>query len=97
MAYTPRLLFFAARNWKRVLPLMQDERVPLALKAGTALLGVLIISPLDVFGDIPVLGFLDDAVLLTMLASAFVFAATRLVQQRVSPARASAGLPMVRP
>lgn len=81
MATTPRLLFSALRNWRRALPLMRDERVPTALKAGTALLGVLILSPIDVFGDIPVLGVLDDAVLLTLLCSAFVVLATRLTMK----------------
>jgi uncharacterized membrane protein YkvA (DUF1232 family) len=96
MAYAPRILFSALRNWKRVLPLMRDERVPLALKAGTAALGLLIISPIDVFGDIPVLGLFDDAVLLSLLAAAFVYAARMLTERQAAPRQAAAGLPMVR-
>lgn len=56
---------------------MRDERVPVALKIGAGVLGVLIVSPLDVFADIPVIGLLDDAVLLTLLCSLFVRLATR--------------------
>lgn len=62
---------------------MRDERVPVVLKAATALLGVLILSPLDVFGDIPILGVLDDAVLLTLLCSVFVMFATRMTLKPV--------------
>lgn len=69
-----------------VIPHMRDSRVPFALKAATAALGVLIISPLDIFGDIPVLGLLDDAVLLTLLSMAFVAAARTIVER---PARAA--------
>ncbi len=84
MAATPRLLFAAARNWKRVLPLMRDARVPLQFKIGTLALGALIISPIDVFGDIPVLGWFDDALLLTLLCSAFVWIATRMTLKPVT-------------
>lgn len=70
-----------------VLPHMRDRRVPFALKAATAALGVLIISPLDIFGDIPVIGLLDDAVLLTLLSMAFVAVARAMVER---PARATA-------
>lgn len=94
MAY-PRILMAAGRNFRRMLPLMRDERVPLAMKAGTAMLALLIISPLDVFGDIPVLGLLDDAVLLTLLCSAFVWLATRLVEKNVTPVREISAPPMI--
>lgn len=95
MAY-PRVLLAAGRNFRRMLPLMRDERVPLAIKAGTAMLALLIISPLDVFGDIPVLGLLDDAVLLTLLCTAFVWLATRLIEKNVTPRREISAPPMVR-
>lgn len=85
----PRVLFAAARNFKRMVPLMRDERVPLAMKAAAAVLAILIISPLDIFGDIPLLGMLDDAVLLTLLCSAFVWLATRAVQKNVTPVTAA--------
>lgn len=91
----PRVLMTAGRNFRRMLPLMRDARVPLAMKACTAVLALLIISPLDVFGDIPVLGLLDDAVLLTLLCSGFVFLASRLIEKNVTPARVISGPPMV--
>lgn len=94
----PRVLFAAARNFSRALPLLRDTRVPVQLKLGTALLALLIISPLDVFGDIPVLGFLDDAVLLTLLCWAFVTLARRLLEKDVTMTseRHVSGLPQVR-
>jgi len=82
---TPRIVFSALRNFRRVLPLMRDERVPLALKAGAIVTGLLVISPLDIFGDIPILGLLDDAVLLTLLATLFVALATRATMKNVTP------------
>ncbi len=87
----PRLLFSAVRNFKRVLPLMRDERVPAPLKLAAALLGLLIISPLDVFGDIPILGLFDDAFLLTLLCAAFVWGATRVIEKNVTPGRVEIG------
>lgn len=80
----PKIAFALMRNFRRVLPLMRDARVPAGLKLGTALMGLLIISPLDIFGDIPVLGLFDDAVLLALLAAAFVLLATRATQRVVS-------------
>lgn len=94
MAY-PRMFLAAGRNFRRMLPLMRDARVPTAVKASTAILALLIVSPLDVLGDIPVLGLLDDAVLLTLLCSAFVWLATRLVEKNVTPVREISGPPMV--
>ncbi len=66
-----------------VIPHMRDARVPVALKAITVLLAVLVISPLDIFGDIPVLGLLDDAVLLTLLSMGFVAVARAIVERPV--------------
>lgn len=61
-------LFLAAKTAIfRTVPLMLDTRVPLALKLAAAVIGVLVISPIDIFSDIPVLGALDDAVLLSVL------------------------------
>lgn len=61
----------------RVLPLMRDSRVPVWLKAGAILAGVFIVSPLDPLSDIPVLGLIDDAVLLLLLSKLFVALAQR--------------------
>lgn len=76
---------------------MRDERVPGGLKAITAVLALLIISPLDIFGDIPVLGLFDDAVLLTLLCMFFVWLAGQSVEKNVTPVRRKniGGPPMV--
>jgi len=93
----PRLLYSAARNFKRAWPLLRDERVPVSLKAISGILALLIISPLDVFGDIPILGVLDDAVLLSLLCMLFVWLATQSIEKNVTPARCrDAGPPMLR-
>lgn len=94
----PRLLYVAASNFKRAWPLLRDERVPTGLKAVTGILALLIISPLDVFGDIPVLGLFDDAVLLSLLCVLFVFLATQTIEKNVTPVRRRdvSGPPMVR-
>jgi uncharacterized membrane protein YkvA (DUF1232 family) len=73
-----RLLAGVKAALPRVLPLFRDRAVPLWLKAATGFLAVLIVSPLDLFGDIPLLGFADDAALLALLATAFVSLATSL-------------------
>lgn len=67
----------------RVIPLMRDARVPAALKASTIALGIVVVSPLDLFGDIPLLGALDDAALLSLLCYAFVRLAERHTAVRV--------------
>lgn len=82
---SPKVTFALLQSFRRVLPLMRDERVPLGLKIGAAVMGLLIISPLDIFGDIPILGLLDDAVLLALLGAVFVLLATRATQRVVSP------------
>lgn len=77
---------------------MRDERVPAGLKMMTGVLALLIISPLDVFADIPVLGLLDDAVLLSLLCMFFVWIATQAIEKNVTPQRRHdiGGPPMVR-
>lgn len=74
-------LFFAAKSAIfRAVPLMRDERVPLALKLAAAAMALLVISPIDVFGDIPVLGALDDATLLILICMWFVSQAAKRVE-----------------
>jgi len=74
-------LFYAAKTAiLRTVPLMRDNRVPVALKALAAVLAILVVSPIDLFGDIPVLGVLDDAALLTLLCMAFVHVAGKHVE-----------------
>jgi len=65
-------LWALRRNAARVARLFLDQRVPLPLKAATALAGLLIVSPIDLFGDIPLLGILDDTMLLVLLGWLFL-------------------------
>jgi uncharacterized membrane protein YkvA (DUF1232 family) len=67
-----KMFWAMRRNATRVARLFLDQRVHLALKASTALAALLIISPLDIFGDVPGLGLVDDTALLMMLAWVFV-------------------------
>ena len=60
-----RLLLAAKTAIFRTVPLVRDARVPTSLKLIAAAIALLVISPIDVFRDIPVLGALDDAALLT--------------------------------
>ena len=75
-----RLLFAAKTAIFRTVPLLRDGRVPLALKLIAIAIGLVVISPVDLFGDIPVLGALDDAALLTLLCMWFVSQASRHVE-----------------
>ncbi len=80
------------RALPRLLPLMRDVRVPLWLKLAAAVAAVLVISPLDLLGDIPVIGVLDDVALLGLLATGFVYVADRFVvdtMRTVQPAPAA--------
>jgi uncharacterized membrane protein YkvA (DUF1232 family) len=65
----------------QLLPLMRDARVPQWLKTSTIVSALLIVSPLDLLGDIPVLGIFDDATLLAILMTAFVHFATSMRRQ----------------
>lgn len=73
---------------------MRHPRVPFALKAGTLLVALVIVSPVDIFGDVPVLGLLDDAMLLALLATVFVqVAGWLLVRDAREPVRVGASRP----
>ena len=74
-----RLLLAAKTAIFRTLPLVRDARVPTSLKLIAAAIALLVISPIDVFSDIPVLGALDDAALLTLLCMWFVGQASKHV------------------
>jgi uncharacterized membrane protein YkvA (DUF1232 family) len=79
----------------RLLPLLRHPGVPFWLKAGTVAGALFVVSPLDLLGDIPVLGLFDDATLLALLTSLFVVLAEAALQRR---ARARASEPrIVRP
>jgi uncharacterized membrane protein YkvA (DUF1232 family) len=72
-----KLLLTSRRTAVRAYGLVRDARVPLRLKL-TALAALLfILSPLNILGDIPLLGIADDAVLVALLLSWFVRAASR--------------------
>jgi len=83
--------FFSLRSdLPRIVPLMRHPNVPLWAKGAAIAVAVLIISPLNVLGDIPFLGFLDDAALLGLLVHFFVsFAQQRIVaeEKNVTPVR----------
>jgi len=67
----------AASEVPRLVPLMRDARVPLWSKIATAVVALLVISPLNLFGDIPGLGFIDDATMLLFVVHVFVNFAER--------------------
>ncbi len=66
---------------------MRDTRVPFALKAGTLAVALLVVSPVDLFSDIPGLGLLDDAALLSLLCYWFV----RLASRHTEPQAVTSG------
>jgi uncharacterized membrane protein YkvA (DUF1232 family) len=74
------LLLAAKKAIFRTIPLARDARVPANLKLIAAAIGLLVISPIDLFGDIPVLGALDDAALLTLVCMWFVSQASKHVE-----------------
>ncbi len=57
--------------------LMRDPLVPLRLKLIALALAVLILSPLNILGDLPLLGLVDDVALLGLVAGWFIGAAAR--------------------
>jgi uncharacterized membrane protein YkvA (DUF1232 family) len=67
-----RLLLSSRRNLGRSWTLVQDVRVPLRLKIVLLAAALFIISPLNILGDIPLLGIVDDAALLALLLAWFV-------------------------
>jgi uncharacterized membrane protein YkvA (DUF1232 family) len=75
-----RLLLAAKTAIFRTVPLVRHARVPTSLKLIAAAIALLVISPIDVFSDIPVLGALDDAALLTLLCMWFVAQASKHVE-----------------
>ena len=90
-----KMLAATRRAIPRILPLFRDARVPLWLKLATAVTAVFIISPLDIFSDIPIIGILDDAALLALLANLFVMFADRSLMRNVTPAAARHAEPRV--
>ncbi len=91
-----RTLAAAARELPRLIPLMRNPAVPGGAKIAAVAAAALIVSPLDIFGDIPILGQIDDVVLLGYVVHLFVkFAEKSLanarVERNVTPASATGG------
>ena len=61
----PKTAMLAAR-------LFLDTRVPALLKLGAAAAALVVVSPADLLGDVPLLGPIDDIALLMLLATMFV-------------------------
>ncbi|MDB5071420.1 MAG: hypothetical protein JWM87_2531 [Candidatus Eremiobacteraeota bacterium] len=91
-----RLLLTSRRTLARAFELVRDPRVPLRLKVLTAAGALFILSPLNILGDIPLLGILDDAALLALLLTWFVRAGSRygleISKQTLIAARSSIAL-----
>jgi len=84
--YFLKILAATKRAIPRILPLFRHAGVPLWLKFATVVTALFIISPFDIFSDIPILGVLDDAALLALLANLFVMFADRSLMRNVTPA-----------
>ena len=72
-----KLLMNSPRMLGRALTLFRDSAVPVRLKVLAVLGTLFIISPLNILGDIPLLGIFDDAALFALLLSWFVRAGDR--------------------
>ncbi len=70
-------LFRAWRSFRNAFRLFRHPAVPLHLKIIAGGLALLIISPINILGDIPLLGLFDDVALLSLLAGWFVGVAAR--------------------
>jgi uncharacterized membrane protein YkvA (DUF1232 family) len=70
-------LYRIRRTFVDAYRLLRDARVPLRLKLIALGLALLILSPLNILGDIPFIGLVDDVALMSMLAGWFVGAAMR--------------------
>jgi uncharacterized membrane protein YkvA (DUF1232 family) len=79
-----RQLVDVPRTIGLLVRLYRDGRVPGWLKIAGVAAAVLIISPLDVFSDIPLLGPLDDIALLVMLTQFFIGACPQGVVSELS-------------
>jgi uncharacterized membrane protein YkvA (DUF1232 family) len=70
-------LLRAWRSFAAAFRMMRHPGVPLHLKLLAGGAALLILSPLNVLGDIPLLGLFDDVALLALLAGWFVGIASR--------------------
>jgi uncharacterized membrane protein YkvA (DUF1232 family) len=67
-----KLLWRIRRYVAAFVRLFFDRRVSMSLKVAATAGALLILSPIDLLSDIPVLGALDDVALLALLAALFV-------------------------
>ena len=72
-----RLFVTSRKAFARVPSLVSDARVPMRLKIVALAVALLFISPLNILGDIPLFGLVDDVALLGLLAGWFVRSADR--------------------
>ena len=72
-----RFLFTARASLRRLPRLIASDRVPLRTKLLALALAALILSPLNILGDLPLLGIADDAALLALVLDWFVRTAAR--------------------
>ncbi|GAC1545491.1 MAG: hypothetical protein NVS3B16_14940 [Vulcanimicrobiaceae bacterium] len=80
----------ARHELPRVLPLYRDARVPLAAKIAALAAAAFNISPLNILGESPLLGFFDDAALLAFVIHYFVRFAEGRIANEIVPARKTA-------
>lgn len=74
------LSLVAAARWALQFPktallasrLFLDERVSPMLKLAAAIAAIVVVSPVDLIGDVPLLGPIDDIALLMLLVTLFV-------------------------
>ncbi|HYZ15125.1 MAG TPA: hypothetical protein VE591_01940, partial [Candidatus Acidoferrum sp.] len=74
-----RLFTTSRRSLVRLPGLLLSDAVPLRYKLLVVGLALLIISPLNIFGDIPFFGIVDDVVLFGLLLDWFVRNAERSI------------------
>jgi uncharacterized membrane protein YkvA (DUF1232 family) len=79
------------RELPRVVPLFRDPAVPLWAKLLTVAAALFIVSPLNILGDLPLLGFFDEAALLALVIHRFV----SFAESRSSVYVATSGGPLV--
>jgi uncharacterized membrane protein YkvA (DUF1232 family) len=77
-----RFAFTVRHTLGRAWALAQDPHVPRNLKITALALALLILSPLNILGDIPLIGVFDDVALLGFLLRWFVKAAEQAQARR---------------
>lgn len=94
-----RLFATSPRRIARAFALLRHPAVPRRFKLIALVAALVIISPLDLLGDIPILGLFDDAALLALLLAWFVHAASPYVTapeyENVTPRRTETPQPVL--